>query len=131
MNRGPSALPAFSMLGALLIVLQFLAPAASFASAHTARHVVAKDQSGTKPSGAASRDQVITCHETELPGDPTGPLRARGRQRTSDYPGVSEHPLPAHRASTTLRPATPGSAASPTARPSIARSLTALQVVRC
>ncbi len=131
MNRGPAALPAFSILAALLIILQLLAPAASFASAHTTGHVVAKTQSGSRPSGVASRDTVITCHDTEPPGDSTGPVRTRDRQRTSGNPGVSEHPLPADRASTTLRPATTGSADSSTAGSSIAHSLTALQVFRC
>ncbi|MFD3728117.1 hypothetical protein [Streptomyces sp. NPDC058671] len=122
---------AFAILAPVLIALQLLTSLPSFASAHTPRHAVATAPFGAPPSGTASYDETATCHDPGPPGDPTGPLRTRDRQRTADNPPASERPIPPHRASAAPRPGTPASADPPPAGSSGARSLTALQVFRC
>ncbi|MFE9740633.1 hypothetical protein [Streptomyces sp. NPDC006477] len=126
-----TAWTAVAILAPVLAALQLLISLPSFASAHTARHVVAKAPFGTKPSGAAAYDETVVCRDAEAPGDPTGPLRTRDRQRTTDNPPASERPIPPRRAAAAPRPGTPGSAERLPARSSGARSLTALQVFRC
>lgn len=130
MQRAMTAWTAVAILAPVLAALQLLASLPSFATAHTARHVVAKAPFGTKPSGAAY-DETVACRDAEAPGDPTGPLRTRDRQRTADNPPASERPIPPRRAAAAPRPGTPGSVERHPARSSGARSLTALQVFRC
>jgi hypothetical protein len=68
-----------ALLAAVLLALQFFAPTASFAAAHTARHAMAKDLPGTNPSGKALRDESATYGHCHHSGGPTGPLRTRDR----------------------------------------------------
>lgn len=79
MSRGGTRSSAVALLAAVLLALQFFAPTASFAAAHTARHAVAKDLPGTNPSGKALRDESATYGHCHHSGDPTGPLRTRDR----------------------------------------------------
>lgn len=83
MFRGTTARTMVSILAAALLSLQVFAYTASFASAHTTRHTVAKGQPGIKPSGKALRDEIVTCRDAAHHGDPTGPLRTRDRPRTA------------------------------------------------
>ncbi|MBT2442774.1 hypothetical protein J7E93_22215 [Streptomyces sp. ISL-36] len=131
MRRSATARSVFSILAAVLVALQLLTPTTSFASAHTARHAVAKAHAGINPSGQALRAEIATCPDADRPGDPTGPLRTRDRQRTADNPGMSERPSPAHPTSAAPEPATPGSVRHHAPRSSRSHSAAALQVFRC
>jgi hypothetical protein len=132
MFRGTTARTVVSLLAAVLLALQFFAPTASFASAHTARHAMAKDQSGIKHSGKALRDEHVTCRDSGSVGDPTGPLRTRDRHRTADSaPQAPDRPLLRHCTWGIPEPATPGAAHLGPSRRAAAHSPAALQVFRC
>lgn len=83
MFRGATARTVVSAPAAALLALQFFAPAASFASAHTVGQVEAKAHSGTKLSGKALRDETRASRHCAPPGpgDPTGPPGTRDRLR--------------------------------------------------
>ena len=141
MYRGTTARTVVSVLATLLLALQFFAPTASFASAHTLSQVEAKAHPGTKPSGKSSRaalklsgkalrDEIATCRAGHH-GDPTGPLRTRDRFHTADsVPSAPERPLLRHIPPTAQEPVTPGAAHKRTSR-STAHTPAALQVFRC
>ncbi|UGY91914.1 hypothetical protein [Streptomyces gobiensis] len=133
MFRGTTARTVVSILAAVLLGLQVFAPTASFASAHTARHAVAKSQPGIKPSGKALRDEIVTCRDASRHGDPTGPLRTRDRYRTAAdcAPEASDRPHLRQGASKAGEPGTSRTAHHRTSRASAAHSLPALQVFRC
>jgi hypothetical protein len=131
MHRGTTARTVVSFLAAALLALQLFAPTASFASAHTTRHAVAKAQPGIKPSGKALRDEAITCHNAGRPGDPTGPLRTRDRHRTAAHPAAPKRPSPAHHTSAAPEPVAPGAAHHRASRSPRAHTPAALQVFRC
>ncbi|MCL6674932.1 hypothetical protein [Streptomyces panaciradicis] len=130
MFRGRTRSSAVALLAALLLALQFFAPTASFAAAHTARHALAKDLPGTNPSGKALRDESATVRHCDPSGAPTGPLRTRERhpstgcafeeperQVLADRPASGHEPV-------VLR-------ALRLSRPSTSPSPAALQVFRC
>ncbi|WP_123450544.1 hypothetical protein [Streptomyces sp. PanSC19] len=119
-----------SILAVLLVVLQLLTTA-SFAAAHAPPHTVAEAPFGTKPSGATPHDEVVTCRDAELPGDPIGPPRTRDRHRTADKPAASERPSPPRSAPTAPRPPTRGAADPSPARSPGLHSTAGLQVFRC
>ncbi|MEV0241005.1 hypothetical protein AB0I06_13905 [Streptomyces sp. NPDC050674] len=142
MLRGTTARTVVSILAAALLALQFFAPTASFASAHTHGQVEAKAQPGPQPSGKSSRpghkppgkalrDETATCRAGHH-GDPTGPLRTRDRSHAADSaPTAPERPLHRH-----IRPAAPpaagpGAAHHRTSRSSTSHTPAALQVFRC
>ncbi|MET9835869.1 hypothetical protein ABZ078_42855, partial [Streptomyces sp. NPDC006385] len=60
MFRGPTARTVVSALATVLLALQFFAPTACFAHAHTVSQVEAKAQPGIKISGKALRDETLT-----------------------------------------------------------------------
>ncbi|CAL9606168.1 hypothetical protein [Streptomyces sp. enrichment culture] len=142
MHRGTTARTVVSLLAAVLLALQFFAPTASFATAHTSSHAEAKAHPGTEPSGTASRpgipfagkalrDEIVTCRAGHH-GDPTGPLRTRARSHTADSaPSAPDRPLPRHTRPTADEPAGPGTAHQRTSRSSASRTPAALQVFRC
>ncbi|MFI6930876.1 hypothetical protein [Streptomyces sp. NPDC050287] len=130
MFRGTTVRTALALLTAVLLALQFFAPAASFATAHTARQAEAKAQPGIKPSGKSLRDKTVTHHHCDPAGDPTGPLRTRDRHRAAD--------LTPERADHAGRTQAPADAATQVpagafqqSRPPTAHSPAALQVFRC
>ncbi len=130
MLRGKTVRTVLAALAAALLALQFFAPTASFASAHTVRHAEAKAQPGTKPSGKALRDESATHRQCDPAGDPTGPLRSRDRHRAVDFaPEGPERPLLAQDPAAVRTSGVPG--AFRLSRPSTARSPAALQVFRC
>ncbi|MDN0197348.1 hypothetical protein [Streptomyces sp. S.PNR 29] len=132
MFRGTTARTVVSLLAAVLLALQFFAPTASFASAHTARHAVAKGQPGIKPSGQSLRDEHVHCRDAGSAGDPTGPLRTRDRHRTADSaPEAPERPLLRPCAWTAPEPAAPGATHLRTSRWPTDHTPAALQVFRC
>jgi hypothetical protein len=142
MHRGTTARTAVSLLAAVLLALQFFAPAASFATAHTPSHAEAKAQPGTHPSGTASRpgvtlsvkalrDEIATCRAGHH-GDPTGPLRTRDRSHAADSaPSAPDRPLPRHTRPTAHEPSGNGTAHHRTSRSSASHTPAALQVFRC
>ncbi|MGY6026099.1 hypothetical protein [Streptomyces spinosirectus] len=121
---------ALALLVAVLVALPFFAPTASFASAHTARHVEAKAQTGIKPSGSAQRGETVTHRHCDPSGGPTGPLRTRDRTRAADFtPEGPERGQPAPGPAAAHTPAViraPG-----TSRSSTGHTPAALQVFRC
>lgn len=132
MFRGATARTVVALLAAALLTLQFFAPTASFASAHTARHVEAKTEPRNKPRAEALRDEYVTCGNDRRPGHPSWPLRIRDRHRVVDSgPEVPDRPL------LTADPTAPHEPeARVTPRRQAPRSLTAhtpaaLQVFRC
>ncbi|NUP20370.1 MAG: hypothetical protein HOZ81_30655 [Streptomyces sp.] len=134
MFRGTTARTVVSLLAAVLLALQFFAPTASFAHAHTVSQAKAKAQPGIKPSGKALRDETLTSRHCEPSGhgDPTGPLRTRDRHRVADSgpmapyrPLITQDPASAH------EPATAGAAHERPSRPTAAHTPAALQVFRC
>ncbi|MFF8672989.1 hypothetical protein [Streptomyces sp. NPDC015242] len=131
MRRGPTARTVVSLLAAVLLALQFFAPTASFASAHTRSHAEAKAQPGSTPSGMALRDEIAGCRAGH-PGDPTGPLRTRDRSHTADSaPSAPDRPLSRHTRPTADEPAGRGTAHHRTPRSSASHTPAALQVFRC
>ncbi|WP_217236192.1 hypothetical protein [Streptomyces sp. AC555_RSS877] len=130
MLRGTTVRTVLATLAVALFALQFFAPTASFASAHTVRHAEAKAQPGTKPSGKALRDESATHRQCDPAGDPTGPLRSRDRHRAVDFaPEGPERPLLAQDPAAVRTSGVPG--AFRLSRPSTAHSPAALQVFRC
>lgn len=141
MFRGATARTVVSVLAAVLLALELFAPSASFASAHTDRHIEVKAQSGIQPSGKACagtklsakalRDEIVNCRDTGQHGGPTGP-RTRDRLRTADAaPEAPERPLLMQDPSAAHEPVGPGAAPHRTSRSSTAHSPAALQVFRC
>lgn len=133
MFRGATARTVVSILAAVLLGLQVFAPTAAFASAHTARHAVAKSQPGIKPSGKALRDEIATCRDADRHGDPTGPLGTRDRHRTAAdcAPGAPDRPHLRQGASRVGEPSRPRTAHHRPSRSSTAHCPAALQVFRC
>jgi hypothetical protein len=142
MYRGTTARTVVSILAAVLLALQFFAPTASFASAHTPSEVEAKAQPGTEPSGKSSRpgtklsgkalrDEIANCRAGHH-GDPTGPLRTRDRfHGTDSAPSAPDRHLLRHIPPTAPDRVTPGVAHQRTSRSSASHTPAALQVFRC
>nr|WP_030554160.1 hypothetical protein [Streptomyces exfoliatus] len=141
MFRGATARTLVSILASVLLGLQVFAPTSSFASAHTAPHVMTRSQPGINPSGQAPRDEIATCRDAGHYGDPTGPLRTRDRYRTADRdryrtaadsaPGALDRPHPRQETSGAGEPGTPRTAPRRTSRSTTAHSPAALQTFRC
>ncbi|MET9762521.1 hypothetical protein ABZ016_26300 [Streptomyces sp. NPDC006372] len=142
MYRGKTARTVMSILAGVLLALQFFAPTASFASAHTPRKAEAKAQHGTEPagtysrpgikaSGKALRDETAACRDGHH-GGPTGPLRTRDRFHSTDQapPAPERTPL-RHIPPTAPERSTPGDAHQRTSRSSASHTPAALQVFRC
>ncbi|GAA2575360.1 hypothetical protein OG542_08845 [Streptomyces violaceus] len=142
MYRGTTVRTMVSILAAVLLALQFFAPTASFASAHTPRKAEAKAQPGTEPSdttsrpgikfsGKALRDEIATCRAGHH-GDPTGPLRTRDRFHHADSaPSAPERPLLRHIPPTAPDQVRAGAAHHRASRSSTSHTPAALQVFRC
>ncbi|MFF4360564.1 hypothetical protein [Streptomyces sp. NPDC001604] len=130
MFRGTTTRTVLAVLAAALVALTFFAPATPFTTAHTARHAVAKDLPGTKPSGKALRDEAATFRDCGVPGVPTGPLRPRERHvNTGCTPEEPERPLAAQDPASVHMPV--ANRALHLSRPSTSHSPAALQVFRC
>ncbi|MER6976586.1 hypothetical protein [Streptomyces carpinensis] len=132
MFRGTAARAMLALLAVILLALPFLAPAPSFASAHTIGHVEAKDRSGTAPAAAAQRAGRVALRDCGSIGSPTGPLRTLERHGTVDSgPEAPERPALKQGSAGTEEADAPGVAHCRTARPSAGRTPAALQVFRC
>ncbi|MEV5438886.1 hypothetical protein AB0K80_23160 [Streptomyces sp. NPDC052682] len=131
MFRGTTARTMVPLLAGVLLALQFFAPTASFASAHTVRHVEAKALPGTKPSGKAPRAEHVTCRTAHHHGDPTGPLRTRDRLHTAGQTTAASG-RPSHNPGPAVpEPVPPGAAHPSTSRWPATHTPAALQVFRC
>ncbi|GAB2868875.1 hypothetical protein GCM10027074_40630 [Streptomyces deserti] len=143
MFGGTTARTVVPILAAVLLALQFFAPTASFASAYPVRHVEAKAQPGTEPSGSALRtgvklsgkalrDESVTCRGAGHLANPTGPLRTRDRFRAANsVPAAPERPLLTLSPSAVQETVGSGAAHHRTPRPAKAHTPAALQVFRC
>ncbi len=134
MFRGTTARTVISLLAAVLLALQFFAPGASFAHAHTVSQAEAKAQPGIKHSGKALRDETLTFRHC-MPsgqGDPTGPLRGRDQLRFADTgPQAPDRPLLTRDPASAHQPGTPGGARQRTSRSATSHTPAGLQVFRC
>jgi hypothetical protein len=134
MFRGTKARTAISLLAAILLALQFFAPTASFAHAHTVSQAKAKAQPGIKLSGKALRDETLTFRHC-LPsgdGDPTGPLRTRDHLRFAEFGSQApDRPLLTRDPASAHQPARAGAAHQRTSRSSTSHTPAGLQVFRC
>lgn len=134
MFRGTTARTVVSILAAVLLALQFFAPTASFAQAHTVSQAEAKAQPGIKLSGKALRDETLMSRHC-VPsgdGDPTGPLGTRDRLRHADSgPQAPDRSLLTRDPASADEPARPGTAHERISRSSASRTPAALQVFRC
>ncbi|WP_128431068.1 hypothetical protein [Streptomyces cyaneus] len=134
MFRGTTVRTAVSILAAVLLALQFFAPTASFAHAHTVSQAKAKAQPGIKLSGKALRDETLTSRHC-VPsgqGDPTGPLRTRDHLRYADTgPQAPDRPLVARDPASAHQPARAGAAHQRTSRSSTSHTPAGLQIFRC
>ncbi|MEU3661530.1 hypothetical protein AB0E77_17500 [Streptomyces sp. NPDC032940] len=135
MFRGTTPRALFPLLAAVLFVLQFFAPAPSFASAYTGRDSMAHAWSASgafAPSGTALRDETVTCHEPGRSGNTHGPARVRDRHRATaaPEPEAPEPPLSRQRTDG-LEQVPPGRAHERRSRSAADRTPAALQVFRC
>ncbi|MBC9726277.1 hypothetical protein [Streptomyces sp. TRM68367] len=132
MTRGTTARTVVSILAAVLLALQFFAPAAIFTSAHTPGNAMAKNVPGTKPSGKTLRDEIAARRDAGHIGDPTGPLPTVDRHRTADVVRArTERVLPGQTPPAAREPVPADAAHQRTSRCSAAHSPAALQVFRC
>ncbi|WP_330287118.1 hypothetical protein [Streptomyces sp. NBC_00576] len=132
MFRGTTARTVISLLAAALLALQFFAPTASFASAHTVRQAEAKTEPRIKPRAAAQRDEYVTCGDGGRHHDPSLPLRTRDRHRIADSgPQIPERPLRAVDPAAPHEPETRVTSRHQAPRSLTAHTPAALQVFRC
>lgn len=120
-------------LVAALAALQFFAPSASFAFAHTSRDALANTQPVGAPSGPAAHEERAGCHDPGRSVHPHGPARVRDRHRTTaaPQPEPPERPLTDRHAPAAGESLALGEAAHQGSRPATDRSPAALQVFRC
>ena len=141
MFRGTTARTVFSLLAAALLAVQFFAPAATFAAAHTLSHVEAKTQPVPKPSAKFVRDGSHTLRDHTLRdptlrdhglcGEPPSPPRTAERHRTATAGWADDRPLTARHTEAIPAAVVPATQHQRTSRPSRAHSPAALQVFRC
>ncbi|MER7840592.1 hypothetical protein ABTY98_33040 [Streptomyces sp. NPDC096040] len=136
MFRGTTARTVLSLLAAALLAVQFFAPAATFAAAHTLSHVEARAQLGPKPSAKFVRDGSHTLRDHTLRdhglcGEPPSPPRTADRQRTATAGCADDRPLTARHTEAIPASVVPADQRQRTPRPSRAHSPAALQVFRC
>lgn len=132
MFRGTTARTVVSLLAATLLALQLFAPTASFASAHTVRHVEAKTEPRNKPRAEALRDEWVTCGNDGHSNDPGWPLHIRDRHRIVDSgPEAPERPLLTVDPAAPHEPETRVTSRHQAPRSPAAHTQAALQVFRC
>ncbi|WP_406441832.1 hypothetical protein OHB00_38220 [Streptomyces sp. NBC_00631] len=131
MFRGTTARTVLSLLAAALLAVQFFAPAATFAAAHTPSHVEAKAQAGPESSAKAVRAGSVTFHDHGRCGEPPSPPQSVDRHRSATAGWADDRP-PTARHTEAIRTAAPSAAGHHrTSRASRAHSPATLQVFRC
>ncbi|MGW5368548.1 hypothetical protein ACWES4_09745 [Streptomyces sp. NPDC004011] len=128
MFRGRTVRTALPLLAAVLLALQLLAAAGTFAAAHT--HGEAKAWPGTSSSAQPPAEQADPCREPGAAKGSTGAPRTRDRHRAPAAGCAREHPLTTRRTAAPRPPAPAGDPHLSTTRSSRAHSPAALQVFR-
>ncbi|WP_046734196.1 hypothetical protein [Streptomyces humi] len=131
MFRGTTARTVISLLAAALLAVQFFAPAATFAAAHTLSHTEAKAQPGSKPPANAVRNGSHTLRHHGLCGEPPGPPQSADRHRTATAGCADDRPATARHTEAIHASTTPSAKHRRAFRASRAHSAAALQVFRC
>ncbi|MEU9451390.1 hypothetical protein [Streptomyces sp. NPDC048277] len=131
MFRGTTARTVISLLAAALLAVQFFAPAATFAAAHTLSHVEAKAQPGFKSPVKAVRDGSHTLRDHGLCGEPPSPPPTADRHRSSLAGWADDRPAAARHTAAIPASVRPAAKHQRTSRASRAHSPAALQVFRC
>ncbi|MET9352547.1 hypothetical protein ABZY14_05920 [Streptomyces sp. NPDC006617] len=131
MHRRTAARTVVAILAPVLFALQFFAPTASFASAHTTGDAVAHARPGTIPSGTVPHDETATCREGGRPGEPTTAPRDRHRTTAAPQSGTPRHPLTRQTTPQAPDAVTSGRATEHRPRPTTDHAPAALQVFRC
>ncbi|MFD4506261.1 hypothetical protein [Streptomyces sp. NPDC058457] len=131
MFRGTTARTVLSLLAAALLAVQFFAPTATFAAAHTLSHVEAKAQSGPQPSAKAVRDGSHTLRDHGRCGEPPGPPPTADRHRSATAGWADDRPPTARHTEAIRASAPPTARHHRTSRASRAHSPATLQVFRC
>ncbi|MGW3133907.1 hypothetical protein [Streptomyces sp. NPDC001076] len=131
MFRGTTARTVLSLLAAALLTVQFFAPAATFAAAHTLSHVEAKAQPGPKSSAQAVRAGSPILRDHGHCGEPPSPPQNADRHRSATAGWADDRP-PTARHTEAIRTSVPPPARHHrTSRASRAHSPATLQVFRC
>ncbi|MEV6759455.1 hypothetical protein AB0N16_02165 [Streptomyces sp. NPDC051105] len=131
MFRGTTARTVLSLLATALLAVQFFAPAATFAAAHTASHVEAKAQPGPQPSTKFVRDISHTFRDHGLCGEPPRSPQSADRHRTATAGWADNRPTTARHTEAIPASVAPAARHQRTSRASRAHSPAALQVFRC
>ncbi|MFK0153412.1 hypothetical protein ACIQVL_11310 [Streptomyces sp. NPDC090499] len=132
MFRGTTARTVLALLAAALLAVQFFAPAATFAAAHTLSHVEAKAQSGPHSSAKAVRAGSHVLRDLQGHcGEPSGPPRSADRHRSATAGWADDRPPTARPTEAIRTPVPPTARHHRTPRASRAHSPAALQVFRC
>ncbi|MEU6197632.1 hypothetical protein [Streptomyces sp. NPDC047061] len=131
MFRGTTARTVLALLAATLLAVQFFAPTATFATAHTLSHVEAKAQPGPHPSAKAVRDASPALRDHGRCGEPPSPPQTADRHRSATA-GWADDRQPGPRHTEAIRtPGPPPARHHGTSRASRAHSPATLQVFRC
>ncbi|MFF6784730.1 hypothetical protein [Streptomyces sp. NPDC012510] len=133
MLRGTTTRTVLSALAAVLFALQFFAPPASFAAAHTLGHVKAKAEPGNTLKAKPVREKSVTHRMCAPSEDPTGPRRTRDRHRavTHTVPGTPARPSLGENPAAASEPERPSPRYHRASRPPTAHTPAVLQVFRC
>lgn len=131
MVRGTTVRFTLTILSAVLLAMQFFAPTASFTSAHRTHVTTAGSPEVVTVKRADNPDEVVSCGDLGHLPSPTGPLRARDRNRlcTDSVPEPLASALPTPDV-TAVRPSAAGPAPLGISRSSVAHTPAALQVFR-
>ncbi len=131
--RGRTPRIVVAALAAVLLALQFFAPTATFAAAHTPGHAKAKAEPGNLPKAKPVRDKAVTYRKCAPSEDPTGPFRTRDRHRavTHTVPGTPARPPLGENPAATSEPERLSTRYHRASRPFAAPTPAALQVFRC
>ncbi|MEV7979984.1 hypothetical protein [Streptomyces sp. NPDC086519] len=131
MFRGTTARTVLSLLAAALLAVQFFAPAATFAAAHTLSHAEAKAQAGPKVPAKAVRDGSHALRDHGRCGEPPGPPQSVDRHRSATAGWADDRPPTARHTEAIRTPAPPAAGQHRASRASRAHSPATLQVFRC
>ncbi|MFJ9349353.1 hypothetical protein [Streptomyces sp. NPDC101237] len=131
MFRGTTARTVFSLLAAALLAVQFFAPVAPFASAHTIRHAEAKAAPGPRTFAALVRDDPRVPRGPGRRGELPGPPRTADRRHTSTAGRADDRPPAARHTEAIPTQAAPAVRRDRTPRTSRTPSPAALQIFCC
>ncbi|MEV5952414.1 hypothetical protein AB0M11_01320 [Streptomyces sp. NPDC051987] len=131
MFRGTTARTVLSLLAAALLAVQFFAPAATFAAAHTLSHVEAKAQAGPQVSAKTVSVASAVLRDHGRCGEPPAPPRSVDRHRSATAGWADARPATARHTESIRTPAPAAAGHHGTSRASRAHTQATLQVFRC